>query len=246
MTEVVKALDTHDHITLHQVETGYFKTYDEFLDRYYKPIANGQVRCHHIFTAFNQRKAFMTFKTDMKSLAKRFFTMSFLKTGVELTDPERKKALNDWVGLATIPDPGVSAKKQVHMRDHWRKIVPQIHWAETCPSPSKAVRTKNKLEEHKKKELKQQAKAKGLTPAKKTAPAKKAAAAKRKTAPAKTAPAKKAAGKKTAAAKKAPAKKAAAKKAPAKRKTPPTGDAAPSEQARATKKRKAPIIAADL
>ena len=53
--------------------------------------------------------------------------------------------------LKKLKPPGIRPMKQMEMYQKWRKIVPQLYWADTCPEPTEEIKdyVKSRKEERK-------------------------------------------------------------------------------------------------
>jgi hypothetical protein len=177
MGAVVKACNKHELVHIHRMEPGEFKYFSTWQDKYYKPLPAGKCLSGHIFTCslLNYHTGIngcttLIIKTD--DLGTDDPTVADLASGVERKDG-RIDQLRNFVGLQSIPEPGIPEIKQYELWHKWRQhVVPRKYWHITCPKPHDAVIRRVKQQPKSKGKKNPRAKKKQKTATKRTPAAK--------------------------------------------------------------------------
>ena len=152
-TETYRVLGLSDNVMIVPA-AGKFKDWDSEFDILYRRPKAGSVTRNHLFTfSYNDiNDVILSTKSANNSSTTTQQKLLKMKKGWDIVDRQHYLAN---VQPKTIPNPGLSDIKQVHLYTKWRKLVPTEFQDITCPKPNEDVISRIKKDTKTKKDLRE-------------------------------------------------------------------------------------------
>lgn len=152
-TETYRVLGLSDNVTIVPAG-GKFKDWDSEFDILYRRPKAGSVTKNHLFSFSYEdiSDVLMTTKPAFNSTTTSTQKLLKMKKGWDIVDRQNYLAS---IQPKTIPNPGLSDIKQVHLYTKWRKLVPIEFQDITCPKPNENVISRIKKDTKAKKDLRE-------------------------------------------------------------------------------------------
>jgi hypothetical protein len=161
--QLIESCNEVPQVTAIQAEPGWFRNFDDYLDKYYRRLDKIKTKEWHIFnhSRYKLEPPLSTLKVRTSNLEDADSNEAVLHKMIKapptviLPDDQyqrndvllriRQKSMKDDVySMTMLPRPGLRAIKQVELYEKYRPYVPDEFKDETCPEPPPEVMEKHK------------------------------------------------------------------------------------------------------